>query len=67
MQSIDNASKPDDASILDNAPHNSDLEVNIIIREIEMEILLQVSRALEKNKRAMCTVTRERGGHMRHY
>jgi len=38
MQSIDNASKPDDASILDNAPHNSDLEVNIIIREIEMEI-----------------------------
>jgi len=42
MQDIDNASKPDDASRLDNAPHNSDLEVNTIIREIEMELLLQV-------------------------
>jgi len=42
MQDIDNASKPDDASRLDNAPHNSDLEVNTIIREIELELLLQV-------------------------
>jgi len=62
MQNINNASKPDDASILDKAPHNSDLEVNIIIREIEMEILLQVLKALEKNKQAIYRITCERNG-----
>jgi len=42
MQDLHNAAKVDESSGLDDTPQNSDFEVNMIIKEIESEILLQV-------------------------
>jgi len=42
MQDLHNAAKVDESSGLDGTPQNSDFEVNMIIKEIESEILLQV-------------------------
>jgi len=46
MHTLNNAAKVDENSGLDSAPPNSDFEVNMIIKEIEGEILLQVRTKL---------------------
>jgi len=46
MHDLNNAAKADENSGLDNTPPNSDFEVNMIIKEIEGEILLQVRTVL---------------------
>jgi len=46
MQNLNNAVKVDENSGLDSTPPNSDFEVNMIIKEIEGEILLQVRTKL---------------------
>jgi len=55
MQDLHNAAKVDESSGLDGTPQNSDFEVNMIIKEIESEILLQV-RVSKKhpNSRKAC-------------
>jgi hypothetical protein len=59
MHNLNNAAKADENSGLDNTPPNSDFEVNMIIREIEGEILLQVrTMLLARYCMHMCFISR---------
>jgi len=42
MQDLNTASKVEEKSGLDSTPQNGDFEVNMIIKQVESEILLQV-------------------------
>ena len=59
MQDLHNAAKVDESSGLDGTPQNSDFEVNMIIKEIESEILLQVrvSKKHTQTLASVCTVS----------